>query len=316
MAMFRYFKREPPACPAKVPLLSKDEVRRMNEEVKWTMEQDGTLKKGHRTYNDYTAEERAKIGKYAAENEPARTVRHFSKILDRKLPETTARRLKSEYLLAMKAVVEESKKEGTVPQVSSLPKMAQRRSLLLGQELDTSVQDYINAMRKVGGVVNTAIVMAVANGIIAARSPALLTQHGGHIDITKAWAKSLLIRVGYVKRKCSNARNITVAHFEEVREEFLADIKAEVLMNEIPPQLIFNWNQMAIQLMPTGQWTMHRAKEKVIPIANSDDKRQITAVLAATLTGEYLPNAGNIHRKNPALSSEGDISSRLRCVAQ
>ena len=34
---------------------------------------------------------------------------------------------------------------------------------------------------------------------------------------------------------------------------------------------------------------MHRAKEKVILITNSDDKRQITAVLAATLTGEYLP---------------------------
>ena len=33
---------------------------------------------------------------------------------------------------------------------------------------------------------------------------------------------------------------------------------------------------------------MHRQKEKIIPIANSDDKRQITAVLAVTLTGEYL----------------------------
>ena len=88
----------------------------MNEEVKRTMEQDGTSKKGRGKYNDYTAEERAKIGKYAAENGPARAVRHFSKILNKKLPETTARRLKSEYLLAMKAVVEESKEEGTVPQ--------------------------------------------------------------------------------------------------------------------------------------------------------------------------------------------------------
>jgi hypothetical protein len=60
-------------------------------------------------------------------------------------------------------------------------------------------------MRKVGGVINTAIVIAAANGIVAARSPALLTQHGGHIDITKAWAKSLLNQMGYVKRKCSNA---------------------------------------------------------------------------------------------------------------
>ena len=41
--------------------------------------------------------------------------------------------------------------------------------------------------------------------------------------------------------------------------------------------------------MPTGQWTMHQAKAKVVPIARSDDKRQITAILAVTMTGEYLP---------------------------
>ena len=95
--------------------------------------------------------------------------------------------------------------------------------------------------------------------------------------------------MGYVKRKYSNAGKISVSHFEELKEEFLADIKAEVVMNEIPHELVFNWNQTAIQLVPTGPWTMHHAKEKVIPIASSDDKRQITAVLVATLTGENLP---------------------------
>ena len=34
---------------------------------------------------------------------------------------------------------------------------------------------------------------------------------------------------------------------------------------------------------------MNRAKEKVIAIKNSDDKRQITAVVAATFTGEFFP---------------------------
>ena len=32
----------------------------------------------------------------------------------------------------------------------------------------------------------------------------------------------------------------------------------------------------------------HRAGEKMIPIAKSDNKRQITAVFAASTTGEYL----------------------------
>ena len=129
--------------------------------------------------------------------------------------------------------------------------------------------------------------MAAAGGIVAARDAGMLREHGGHIEFTKSWAKSLLKRMGYVKRKSSNAGSLS--HFNELQEEFVADIKAEVVMNEIPHDLIFNWDQTAIQLVPTGQWTMNRAKEKVISIANSDDKRQMTAVLAATLTGEYLP---------------------------
>ena len=64
--------------------------------------------------------------------------------------------------------------------------------------------------------------------------------------------------MGFVKRKCSTSRKISVARFDELKEIFLADIAAEVLINDIP-------------------------------IAHSDDKRQLTAVLAITAAGDYLP---------------------------
>ena len=66
----------------------------------------------------------------------------------------------------------------------------------------------------------------------------------------------------------------------------MADVAAEVLMNDIPDKLIINWDQTGLPVVPTGQWTMHHAGEKVVPIANVDDKHQITAVLAATLAGK------------------------------
>ena len=59
-------------------------------------------------------------------------------------------------------------------------------------------------------------------------------------------------------------------------------------MNDIPKDLIFNWDHTAIQLVPTGDWTMNEAKAKKEVIANSNDKRQITAVLAVTMTNEHL----------------------------
>lgn len=64
--------------------------------------------------------------------------------------------------------------------------------MLLGEKLDQAVQEYINNLRKVGGSVNSVIVLAAANGIVAAKDRSLLCEHGGHLEHTKAWAKSLL----------------------------------------------------------------------------------------------------------------------------
>ena len=76
-----------------------------------------------------------------------------------------------------------------------------------------------------------------------------------------------------MKRKCSNAGKVSTPDFKKIK----------VLINDIPNQLIVNWG---LSLLPTGRWTMHCAGEKVVPIIHVDDKRQITAVHAANMTGE------------------------------
>ena len=40
--------------------------------------------------------------------------------------------------------------------------------------------------------------------------------------------------------------------FAELQEVFFADIKAQVLMNDIPDELVINWDQTALPLVPTG----------------------------------------------------------------
>ena len=152
------------------------QLKAANEGVKCCVEDanvngtEPTAKRGK--YNDYTPEQCAQIGKYAAENGPTRAAKHFS------VPESTARRLKSEYL-------QQVGENASVP-VQKLPTKPQG-PLLLGQALDTSVQEYIKALRTVGGVVNTRIVMAAAHGIVAARDQSLLVQYGGHMAVTKSW---------------------------------------------------------------------------------------------------------------------------------
>ena len=95
----------------------------------------------------------------------------------------------------------------------------------LGEEVDAAVQEYIESLRLTGTVVNATVVMAAAEGIVAARDVTKLRQHdghfyGGHINITKSWARSILDRMGYVKRKCSTAEKTTISEFDEIKECF------------------------------------------------------------------------------------------------
>ena len=127
--------------------------------------------------------------------------------------------------------------------MDSLKTKQKGRPLLLGEELDAAVQEYVSSLRIAGGVVNTVVVRAAAEGMISARDITKLTSHGEHIIIiTKSWAMSLLNRMGYVKRKASTSGKIPQSQYEELREVFLADIAAEVVTKDIPREMIFNWD--------------------------------------------------------------------------
>ena len=291
MDLFKYFKPvSKPVLPKEVSLLTEKELRDVNAKVKATIvEEEAKSQKGTK-YNYYTPEQRASIGRYAAVHGPIRAVEYFSKTMKTVLPEMMVRRFKKEYLKEVSKKVSTSEVTSSgMPTVKALPTKDQGRPLLLGQEIDKIVQEYVNNLRIAGVPVTTAIVMGAAKGIVAAKNCSLLKENGGHLEITNTWAKSLLKRMNYVKRKCSNAGKISQSCFTELQDVFLADIKAEVLINDIPSDLIINWDQTSIQLVPTGDWTLNRAGERIIPIHNPDDKRQITAVIAATMTGEYLP---------------------------
>lgn len=107
-------------------------------------------------------------------------------------------------------------------------------------------------------MITTAITVASATAIVRKTDPNLLSENRGPITITTNWAKSLLYRKGFVKRRGSTAIKMTVANFEAVKEQFLFEVKAVVEMEEIPPELVFNWDQTAISIVPGSSWTMEK----------------------------------------------------------
>ena len=159
------------------------------------------------------------------------------------------------------AVNDRRQNSATIPEVTRLPTKPRGHPLLLGSTLDDQVKEYVTALRATAGVVNTAIVLAAAEGIVAASERSLLRQHGGSLVLTKARAKSLLIKMGFVKRKGSTSAKLPVPEFEKRKEQYLSYIRAEVIMNDIPPSLVINWDQTAIHLVPVSGWTMNRQGE-------------------------------------------------------
>ena len=104
ISLYRFFPKA--GMPTLVPSLSDKEVKEVNTSVK-SLQKKVTSRSPSKPirYNDYTPEERASIGKYAAENGIASAVRHFSRVGSKKVPKSTARRLKNEYLRKMKELV-------------------------------------------------------------------------------------------------------------------------------------------------------------------------------------------------------------------
>ena len=145
------------------------------------------------------------------------------------------------------------------------------------------------ALRERGGVVNTAIVLACAEGIVKSNDSNLLACNGGHVVFTRSWGKSILRRMGFVKRRASTTAKVMVKNFEEAKAQFLLDVRVNIDMDEIPPDLVINWDQTGIHYIPAGSWTMEKEGTKRVEIVAADDKRQITAVFAGTLIGDFLP---------------------------
>ena len=218
------------------------------------------------------------MGKRATELGVTNTLRHYTKAFpDLPLKETTVRRLKNVYRSSVKESLKKEKSEGVKEKsedVKEFPRKKMGRPLLLGDDLDVQVQEYIKYMRDRGTDVNTAVVMA-SDGIVRSKDANLLQDNGGSagITITKYWAQSLLIRLGMVKRKACSKNKVAREHFESLKEQFLLDIKQVVDLEDIPFPLIINWDQTAINYVPPSSWTMEVEGTKRVDLAGKDDKR-------------------------------------------
>ena len=90
--------------PTSVPSLSNAELEATNACVRMVLTET-TASRGK--YNQYTPEERAAIGKCAAENGPTRAAKYLSGKLKMQISEPTARKFKEEYLRKLQELIQQ-----------------------------------------------------------------------------------------------------------------------------------------------------------------------------------------------------------------
>ena len=162
--------------------------------------------------------------------------------------------------------------------------------MVLG-DLDKDVQAYLKALRRAGTPVSVPLVLAAATGLVVAKDRTLLKQHGGHLELKRSWGISLMKRMGYVQRRGStqSKRKVSDEEFLQLKQSFITQVHGMIKVHQILQQLVFNWDQSGIRLMPSSNWTMEEQGARRVAIEGLNDKRQITVTLAVTLSGELLP---------------------------
>ena len=211
MALLKYFTKSKSLPDPNGPLSSKlkpETIDSANRKVSALLastgsssaKDDGSGQRSRSSYMKFTPEQKAQVARYALESGNKRAIVKYSKQWGVDLKKSTVRTWKTKYTEGLR------KRKPTEPlPIKALPDRKQGRPLLLGDELDTAVQAYVESIRKLGGVVITAIVLGGAEAIAGRDRMLLDTLAPG-----KDWAKSLLSRMGYVKRKATTKGKVAV----------------------------------------------------------------------------------------------------------
>ena len=202
--------------------------------------------KGKRSkYRVWTPAQRAEIGKHAADHGNASTVR----ILGLKYP-GLKRQTVSDFTLAY-LKLKKSNEAANIDIKKIVKKKAGRTTLLLENLMKKIIETVANLWLR-GATVSSAVIRAVARGVIIAKGRSLLLENGSYIDLSTDWSRQVLHGFETLGRKMTS-RMATTAKipiapglFNGTKLHFQRKIKSLQAWHEIPEDLIINFDQTAL----------------------------------------------------------------------
>ena len=130
-----------------------------------------------------------------------------------------------------------------------IAKKPRGRPTLLPEELMAKTIDVVSSLRLRGAPVSSAVIRAVAKGIITANDRSLLVENGGTVSLNKGWAHQVLHRMKalgekLVRRMGTTAKiSIAPGIFKEVKLDFQRKYQMLQIQHSISKEFIINFDQ-------------------------------------------------------------------------
>ena len=196
-SILSYFKCKSGNSPTFKSSLPPNVVASALKEVNKVQTSDERNGRKRGSYGIFSAKDKAKVAKYASflkvakyasENVVTASLKYFKRTQEfTDLKEPTVRGWVKVYWRELSCL------GAAVASLPEMPENKQGRPLLLGEDLESQVKQFILEMREHGSPVGTEVVVAAAKGIVEAKDPTLLIENGGTIDITKDWGRDCLV---------------------------------------------------------------------------------------------------------------------------
>uniref|UniRef100_A0A1X7UAF2 DDE-1 domain-containing protein n=1 Tax=Amphimedon queenslandica TaxID=400682 RepID=A0A1X7UAF2_AMPQE len=84
--------------------------------------------------------------------------------------------------------------------------------------------------------------------------------------------------MNYTQRRGTTKAKVSVPAFNQAKKLFLQEVIGVVAMEEIPIDVIFNWDQTGLNLVPVSSWTMTSKEKKKREQINVDQDQSALAI--------------------------------------
>lgn len=146
---------------------------------------------------------------------------------------------------------------------------------------------------------------------VTTHCPKVLKSQGGWLTAGDEFMATLERELGLSKRRATTAKRADVDK-SKWRTIYLARLSTVCRRSNIPLGLVYHVDETSVELVPAAKRTLERRGARVVRIAGSDDKRQVTVMVGGAMDADVLrPQivfAGKTDRVLPAECHGADLA--------